>query len=37
MKLIVAQNQSLKTQPDLILFRYGPKIESGIPKESIIR
>jgi hypothetical protein len=35
MKTYVEPIQSLKTQPDLTLSRYGPKIKSGTSTETI--
>jgi hypothetical protein len=35
MTTYVEQIQSLKTQPDLTLSRYGPKIKSGTSTETI--
>lgn len=35
MKTYVERSQSLKTQPDLNLSRYGPKIKSGTSTKAI--
>lgn len=37
MKYFVEHIQFLKTQPDLILYRYGPKIKSGTTGKTITK
>jgi hypothetical protein len=37
MILYVEQTRFLKSQPDLILSRYGPKIKTGTRRKTIIK